>query len=381
MFRVLFYEVKNLLKICGLAKHLEYIVIAVTALIFTFYHAILSSLIIARFDFLDYTFAYIFVVEIIAFIPMAVGMFAVMWAGKKWPSLFTSLTYPNLLKHTGFALLLFLIHALWQPLVNAYSFNEKLEVLNFTSDFISFFEMRFLVYVIIVGLVSGLIKLREQQLFTAKESILNLKLQKARLKEFELKMNPEIIYPNLGFIREKATTSPEEASQMVILMAGILRRLVDNIDKEKVRLSEEAAFFSMYTDLIKLRLETTSTVTISLEQELEKEKVPSMILIIPFFEELFFGKYAPIVKNFSEITFTAKKLTDHIISEVITIRGVLETQNLANALAKESLIDWINFQLQTLVKGNFAFKTQVKRDELILALETDNRLFELDYEK
>ncbi len=186
---------------------------------------------------------------------MAIGMILVMWAGKKRPELFTKLTLLIFLKHVGFAFLLFIVHAIWQSVVNGLFYEDTIELMSFTSDFISFLEMRFLVYVIIVGLVNGLIKMRELQQFTIKQSDLNTKLQKARLKELELKMNPEIIYPNLSFIKEKATSNPNEASQMVILMASILRRLVDNMEDEKVRLSDEATFFKMYTDLIKLRLE------------------------------------------------------------------------------------------------------------------------------
>ena len=140
-----------------MTKHLEYIIIAATAFIFTFYHAILTSIVISRFDNVDFSFAFIFIIEIIAFAPIAIGMFLVMWVGKKWSSLFTSFSYSNLLIHAGVAILLFLIHALWQPAVNTVFFKDSFEFANFTSDFISFLEMRFLIYVIIVGLVTGLI--------------------------------------------------------------------------------------------------------------------------------------------------------------------------------------------------------------------------------
>lgn len=360
-------------------RQLEYIVIAVTALIFTFYHAILTSLIIASFDSLEYSFTYIFIIEILAFIPMAIGMFMVMWAGGKWPELFTRLSLKILISHLGFASLLFIVHSIWQPLVNSYFFNESIEFVKFTSDFISFLEMRFLVYVIIVGLVSGLIKIREQQQFKIKQSELNLKLQKARLKEMELKMNPEIIYPNLGFIKEKASSNPEEASQMVILMASILRRLVDNIEDEKVKLSDEATFFSMYTDLIKLRLEKSFEVKIWLNTELEDKKVPSMILIIPFFEELFFGKYSTYLKRIDEIIFSVERISDSNVAEVISVKGISESIIFSKMLKEEPLIKKINDQLGTFSKGNFEFQTELEKEVLVLKLASQEMTTERSY--
>ncbi len=362
-----------------MTKRLEYIVITVTAFIFTFYHAILTSLLIARFDNLDYSFSYIFVVEIVAFIPMAIGMFLVMWAGKKRPDLFTELTLSILLKHVSFAFLLFIIHTFWQSVVNGIFFGDTIELMSYTRDFISFLEMRFLVYVIMVGLVNGLIKIREQQQFKIKQSDLNRKLQKARLKELELKLNPEIIYPNLDFIKNKAITHPVEASQMVILMASILRRLVDNMEDEKVRLSDEATFFKMYTDLIKLRLEKAIEVAILLEKEMEGNKVPSMILIIPFLEELFFGKYASSFKNCTEIVFSAEKLSEEKIKEVISIKGTSDNQATKEKLELEPLVERINHQIVTFVKGEFSFYAEPKKDGITLNLVSEKRIAEVEY--
>lgn len=356
-----------------MTNRLEYITVAATALIFTLYHAVLTSLVIARMDSYDFSFGYILVVEIIAFLPLAVGMLGVMWLGKNHSELFTSLSYSVVIKHILIAAILFTIHSFWQPYINAVFFNDEFIMSLFTKDFITFLEMRFLVYVIFVGLVSGLIKIREQQEIVVKESELNLKLQRARLKELELKMNPEIIYPNLGFIKEKATENPEEASQMVILMAGILRRLVDNMEDEKVKVVDEANFFQMYIDLIKLRLKRPLEVKINIDKSIMSEKVPSMILIIPLFEKLFFGEYSDYFSKVDEFAFSVLKISEDKLEEIILIKNLRSIDSLSIKLQDERLINQINSQLIDLAKGEFTFKVKLKDTELALRLVSSKR--------
>lgn len=363
-----------------MTKRLEYIVIAVTVFIFTLYHAVLTSLVIATIDSLELSFGYIFWVETAAFLPLGIGMVVIMWIGKISPKLFTELSYTNLIKHILIASTLFTIHAFWQPLMNATFFGDVFSFSSFTRDFVLFLQMRFLVYVIIVGLVSGIIKIREQQQIIIKESELNLKLQKARLKELELKMNPEIIYPNLGFIKDKTIENPEEASQMVILMAGILRRLVDNIEDEKVKISDEISFFRMYADLIKLRLENPFEVDVKVSEHLEDEKVPSMILIIPMLEKLFFGEYSDDFKEVDKLVFSARRISKNKIEETITIKHLSNIHEVSKKLESEQLIDKINQQLVELAKGEFTFKTQLNETGLVLRLVSQQQEIEVLYE-
>ncbi|MBO6523330.1 MAG: histidine kinase [Balneolaceae bacterium] len=351
-------------------NRLDYIIAAITAFIFTLYHAVLTSLVIARIDSLDFGFGYIFFVECVAFIPLGIAMVVIMWLGKKSPDLFTRLTYKTISKHVLIALTIFIIHSLWQPYVSLFFFDYPYTLDRSLNDFVVFIEMRFLIYVIIVGLVSGLIKIREQRDIVVKQSELNLKLQKARLKELELKMNPEIIYPNLGFIRNKAETQPELASQMVILMAGILRKLVDNIENEQAKLSDESIFFKKYGELLKLRKECNIEAIVKIPSALLNERVPSLILIIPLFEALFFGEYKEHLKSVQEISFTAQKVAENEIEEVISFVEVLDGDKLIDSLKKSSLIKNLNEMLEDLPHGVFSFAPYMEGSALALKLKS-----------
>ena len=357
-----------------LIKRLDYIVVAVTAFIFTLYHAVLTSLVIARIDSLNFSFGYIFFVECIAFIPVGLAMVIIMWLGKKYPRLFTTLSFETVSKHVLIAATIFVIHSFWQPYVTLFFFDRLYTFDRTVADFIAFLEMRFLIYVIIVGLVSGIIKIREQQDMIVKQSDLSLKLQKARLRELELKMNPEIIYPNLNYIREKAETHPESASQMVILMAGILRKLVDNMENEQAKLSDEANLFKKYTELLKLRLERPFEIEVKLPEKISGERVPSLILLTPLFEELFFGEYQIYTNSVDELIFEVEKISEAKFKATIELKNITNGPELSSKIKSKPIIRSIKKLLYDLPDGTFEFTPVVEKSGLILTLESDKKI-------
>lgn len=352
-----------------LKKNIEYIVVAVSAAIFTFYHAILTSLVIARIDSLDLSFFYIFAVEWAAFLPLGLAMVLIIWIGRIKKHLFSNLTLSTVLIHLTLAGIMCVVHSAWQIYINSIFLVGNVDLSSFQSDFMSFLEMRYLVYVTMVGLVGGLLKLREQKEVSEKASRLSLELQKVQLKEIELKMNPEIIYPNLEFIKHRAIEKPEEASQMVILMAGLLRKLVDNIDEEKVKLLDEIHLFKMYMDLIKLRLSKPIEIDTELKKVGENYKVPSMVFLIPLFEELFFGSYKIYTEEVSSIFLYAKKSKSESIIK-ITLHGLSTKENLQEYLDNEPLIESINKLIGDFSDESFVLSAMVEDYSLTLNINS-----------
>ena len=349
-----------------LKKYLEYIVVAVSALIFTFYHAILTSLVISGAESYDYSFLYIFAVEWIAFLPLGVAMVLVISASKRKPEFFSRLRPSVVFGHIGIALVVFVIHNVWQVYMNSIFLGTMLGWMEIFGDFMSFLEMRFLAYVTIVGLVAGLIKIREQRKIVERESELKLELQKARLKEVELRLNPEIIYPNLKFIKTKAKESPEEASQMVILMAGILRKLVDNMDEERVSVSENTQLFRIYANLVKLRLEKTLYVDLGDDKFSGSEKVPSLILFIPLLEKLLFGKYKAHTSSISGLGYICKRGTESGFTLNISLDGIQGSKELQEALEWETEISNIVQLLEGFSSQSHTLKYSLNGDKLEL---------------
>lgn len=242
----------------------------------------------------------------------------------------------------------------------------------------AFLVMRYFLYIIIIGLVGGMVKLRENRIATNKSTQLQVELQKAKLKEIELKLNPEIIYPNLGYIKQKAGIAPELASQMVILMAGLLRKLVDNLESEKIKLSDDILFFQMYINMINLRLERRIETKVDIRGLYEQKRVPSMILLIPFFEELFFGKYSTYLDQVSQIEYQAVKI-DSVQSNIkLTFSDLATTEELQEYLDQEQLIKNVNIQLSGFSHNSFRFNAMVEKNSLILMMSIFNHFEKME---
>ena len=215
-------------------------------------------------------------------------------------------------------------------------------------DFLIFSKMRYLVYIVVVGLFAGLIKLREQRQIQIKSSELRLQLQKAKMKEIELKMNPEIIYPNLAFIKENAPVKPEEASQMVVLMAGLLRKLVDTLEEDRLRLSDEIDLFKLYTDLCRLKLQRFIDTEINFDSADLGRRVPSFILMVPLLEELLFGRYASFSEALTGLGFNARSDSDSQFVISLELLGIKNSPELKELLKDEPLLAKSNSLLNKL---------------------------------
>lgn len=310
----------------------ENIIIGVASVIFTLYHAILTHMVVVGNAEESYSFIYVFFVEMAAFIPLGAVMLFLKRISRRQPSFFTNISGRNLVLHGSLLVAIFFFHTFWQSGANSLFFGQKFTRSVLIQDFFVFSKMRFLVYLTISGIFASLIKLKEYQEIKVKGSELNVQLQKAKLREVELKLNPEIIYPNLAFIREHTLEKQEEASQMVILMAGLLRKLVDSLEDDKIKLSEESEIFRMYTDVCRLKLQRFIEVDIHIDQQLSDKQVPSMILLIPFIEELLFGEFASFSKEFQRFVYSATKNSEGYFQITLELHGIEVNEEICEVL-------------------------------------------------
>lgn len=349
---------------------LEYIVVIVAVLLFTLYHAVLTTLVIGLEGEVFYPFYYIFVVEVLAFLPLVLTLIGVLLASNKYPQFFSFFNAKIFLVHLLAAFCLFVIHAVWQQFINAVFFHMEFSIASVTGDFMQFLEMRFFVYIIIFGLVGGIVKLREQQEVAQREARLKKELYKAKLKEIELKMNPEIIYTNLNYIKKKAKTNTKEASQMVILMAGLLRKLVDNLENERISIFDDMQFFRTYVNMLSLRLEKKIDPVSDVSGISTNYQIPSLVLIIPLLEELFFGKFASHTQTVSTLEYKAYRRINGYVNVDICCGDVADAVSLKEKIEKEPFIKTINDLLNGFSDQFYQFKIVAKESTLILKLQT-----------
>ncbi len=350
-------------------RYLDYIVALLSAVIFTTWHAILTSLVIANFDEEELSFGYVFGVEWLAFVPLGIAMLIIIWAGRVQPKLFLELSKEVILKHFIFALIVFVIHAIWQQFINTTFLNAEFTYKGIERDFMAFLEMRYLAYIIIVGLVGGIIKLKEHGRLSLKESNLKLELQKAQLRELELKMNPEIIYPTLDYIRRNTAEDPEKASQMVILLAGLLRKLVDNMEGDLVLISEDIQLFLLYRDMLQLRKERNIEFEKSVDSSLLNKKIPPIILLVPLIEDLLFGKYSHHFEEISRMSYKVISSENAISSVEVSFEPVKKGESFDTNLNQAPFLREISAFLNKSLDNEFVVKTAIEGNSFKLCFE------------
>ena len=354
-----------------LIKNLDYIVALLSALIFTTWHAILTSLVISNYDEVDLSFGYVFGVEWLAFVPLGIAMLIIIWVGRVKPTLFLELSTGIFFKHFIFALIIFVIHSVWQQLINSTFLSSEFTYQAVERDFIAFLEMRYLAYIIMIGLVGGIIKLKEHGKISLYESNLRLELQRAQLREIELKMNPEIIYPTLDYIRRNISEDPERSSQMVILLAGLLRKLVDNMEGDLVLISDDMQLFLLYRDMLQLRKEKEIEFEKKVDSLIINKKIPPIILLIPLIEDLFFGKFSHHFRDVSKMTYSVIIKEDEISCVEVSFEPIQEEENFTIDLNDTSFVKEINGFLDRSLSSEFEIITGVDGKIFKLCLEHD----------
>ena len=138
-------------------------------------------------------------------------------------------------------------------------------------------------YVILYGLivlVGHILDSREQLARQQTETAhLNEQLSKAQLCALRRQIEPHFLFNTLnaiaGLVREKRN---DAAVSMIAGLSDILRRVVQDSDRQQVPLGEELEFTQKYLDIQKARFAERLTFMVDVPAELLPAQVPSLIL-------------------------------------------------------------------------------------------------------
>lgn len=286
-------------------KNLGYIVLAVSGSIYILYNFTVTSYVLHLVPDRTLVIRETAVAEILAFIPIGILFVGLIKLSKKREELFNRLTVRTLFVHS-FILILFIgFHAFWQVYSNSmiihgstYSFN------GIVMDAMTFLNMRIMVYVITVGLIIGIKRIEEKESYMLKESELKLKLERAKIRRFELKLNPDIIYPTLEYVKENAEKNPELSSQLILNLSKQMRILIDHLSEESIPLNEDIQFFEHYFKSLNIRLNRNLKIDVKVDEKHMDMRIPSLVLLVPLFEKLFIGVYSNYMNKVEKVTYS-----------------------------------------------------------------------------
>ena len=171
--------------------------------------------------------------------------------------------------------------ALWESLLNPWALSPGPEP--FLQLWLHRFYNGLLSYAILYGvilLVGRLVDSREalarQQTETAR---LNEQLSKAQLNALRRQIEPHFLFNTLnaiaGLVREKRN---DAAVSMIARLSDLLRRVIEDSDRQQVPLAEELDFTQKYLDIQKARFAERLEFSVDVPAELLSAQVPSLIL-------------------------------------------------------------------------------------------------------
>ena len=344
-----------------------YIVLAVAAAIYIFYNFTVTTFIIAELDEKSISILDVFIAELIVFIPVGVFFITIqkLYKTKRW--LFTTLSLKTVSVHILLLLSLIGIHAVWQVYFNSVFLGIEFVPFYIIRDVIGFLNLRVLIYIITISLVVGMVKIQEKEKSLLKQSELKLKLQRTSFRELELKLNPEIIYPNLHFIKKNARKKPEETSALILSLSKQLRILIDGMDEERIPLRKDINFYTHYIQALQIRLGRTLHIHSKIDDALLDVEIPSLVLMAPFLEELFFGEYAKHTSKVEQVRYRAKKIELGGMLLELTFTPVCEPEKLGRQIKKDGSLAEIE-QLLTVYESS-ALRTRWTGNSLSITLK------------
>ena len=316
-----------------------------------------------------------FVAEILAFLPIAV-LFAAMLQLSKWDlSLFEEFSFKSAFTHLGLLLVFIGCHATWQVFGNSYFLDTEFSIASIEKDMFYFLNMRVIIYVIMGGLVLGVNKIQERINYELKESELKLSLQKEKLRQIELKLNPEIIYPVLNYVKNNAKEEPEKSSEMVLNLSEQLRLLIDNLDEERIPVSKDINFYRSYFESVKTRLERELVISDEVHEQYLEKKIPPLILLVPFLEDLFFGRYARFFQSVESVMYKSYEAEEGNVGLCLEFHPLQHADFFRHRLQGDYKLEAIREFLSHFNRS--LFETSVKSDKLSMRLNF-HLLYELD---
>ena len=356
-------------------KYLGYIVLSVASAIYILYNFSVTSAIIYLNPSEDLHVANTFWAEILAFLPIVILFVAMLHLSKKEPALFEEFNFSSVAVHIGIFLLFIGCHATWQVFVNSHYLDSVFSVAYVIKDVLYFINMRVIIYIIVGGLVVGVNKIQERVNYELKESELKLSLQKEKLRQIEFKLNPEIIYPVLNYVKKHAVEEPEKSSKLVLNLSQQLRLLIDNLEEERIPVGKDLIFYRSYFESVRARLEKNFLIQDQVWEEYLNEKIPPSILLVPFLEELFFGRYSRFFETIERINYRSQESTEENIYLCLEFYPVKNAEFFNHRMQDDSKLQEIRNFLSHFNKS--LFETSVINDTFSMQLNF-HLLYELD---
>lgn len=119
-------------------------------------------------------------------------------------------------------------------------------------------------------------------------------------------ISPHFFFNTLNNIYSLISINAEDSQKAVLRLSKLMRYLLYDSEHGNTKLSNEIDFMNNYIDLMKLRMSSKISLTVSFPQKSENMNIPPLIFI-PFIENAFKHGISYREKSFIEISMTTEK--------------------------------------------------------------------------
>ncbi len=144
----------------------------------------------------------------------------------------------------------------------------------------------------------------------------------SELKALRAQINPHFLFNNLNTIYGEALKKSDKAPSMILKLSGILRYIVENMDKDVVPLSAEIEYLKEFINLQKERISNPERVAFSVHGQFDDLTI-APLLLVNFVENAF--KHGSTTEETDQISFNLS-----VMDKTLTFRSVNTKSNSRN---------------------------------------------------
>ncbi len=273
---------------------------------------------------------------------------------------------PHLIKnisvHLILALTIFLVHSVNQSLAVRWFFSEPILNGYIITDFIFFFNTRFVLYaglVLLAYLLEFYRKNHDSRLYEAR---IQRELTQAKFDTIKHRVQPLFVLRTLDAIEEKMGYASEaDTDKMIADFSELLRLMLDQRGIRLILLEDDFHAIDLYVQLYNKRFGLNIECQLDVDSESTQAAIPYGLYMVSIFEYLA-EHHKEELRKISRIYYQARTFGDKTELKVLFPGLYMDKENIKQ-LFRETSFDELNSGLQTYYNENFRVTINSDKEE------------------
>lgn len=154
---------------------------------------------------------------------------------------------------------------------------ESLNLEGFFLDVVSSSNLHFLGYVGFVAIIYSYYYINKNVKIELQKTQLSQQLTNVKLEMLKAQLNPHFLFNTLHSISSLIKLDPRKAQNMISSLGDLLREIIFIKHEDRLPLEKELDILNKYNDIMLIRFSDHLSITMDIDDEVEKALVPSLI--------------------------------------------------------------------------------------------------------